>query len=530
MNLKIENEEGMAGQENLPSRESPQSSLKMKDNQINSQCTEIHENNPIILSSPLLASTPSTISKSLVKLYPYLIIADYFLSLVTWSDDSTLASVLLIVFYSIYIWNFQIITKYFGHIIIVAMFWCYSQLDNYVEETVISHPTLDDIIHIIDRVTCKFDVLLSPITRLNLQNITKLFYTIIFFSPIYMFVSTLVIPPRFLLVITGIVILSYQSRWSKLIRRSMWKFKTARLFVFYFTGLDTINGLSKEEQYNQTFLAAVEKNILRKFTNYNNNDSSCQCDANQNTNKQNQLSYGSECTGKPLEFSYVLYENQRRWIGIGWSHSMLNYERANWTDEFLNNAPSPQDFRLPQEDSNIVWKWVDKSWKLDTTNEGAIQLPSSKPRTTSSPNEDAGFIYYDNTWQKPSTIDSFSKYTRRRRWIRTAALIRIDDNPTRTDTEIGSASLDPSIKDNFIDDLEGGKQYINRTRTVSFSTTDTIYTIPSRSDRKSSHNSLEGNHNEKENNLPFKYTPPELNIQETCETDLTWDDNNADLT
>ena len=130
------------------------------------------------------------------------------------------------------------------------------------------------------------------------------------------------------------------------------------------------------------------------------------------------------------------------------SSNMLTYERSSWTDEFLNEAPSPEQFRLPEETSEMAWRWVDKTWRLDMTNDGAIQLSSSRPKTTASPGGDDGFIYYDNTWKKPSTDDSFSKYTRRRRWIRTAELIKVGSLPSATTstTTTTSASDMPSAE------------------------------------------------------------------------------------
>lgn len=62
------------------------------------------------------------------------------------------------------------------------------------------------------------------------------------------------------------------------------------------------------------------------------------------------------------------------------------------------------------------------------TNDGGIQLPSTKSRTTADPKPDEGFIYFDNTWRNPTTEDSFLKYTRRRRWVRTAELIPLADD------------------------------------------------------------------------------------------------------
>ena len=142
----------------------------------------------------------------------------------------------------------------------------------------------------------------------------------------------------------------------------------------------------------------------------------------------------SSKSNKPVRFTYVIYENQRKWLGIGWTSNLLSYERTPWTDEFLNESSSIDSFKLPNAaddatngDSNMqgaTWRWVDKTWRLDLTNDGAITLSSSKrSKTTANPTNDEGFIYYDNTWKKPSTEDTFSKYTRRRRWIRTAELI-----------------------------------------------------------------------------------------------------------
>ncbi|RCK67648.1 Peroxisomal membrane protein PEX30 [Candida viswanathii] len=130
-------------------------------------------------------------------------------------------------------------------------------------------------------------------------------------------------------------------------------------------------------------------------------------------------SAGSSFT-KPVRFTYVIYENQRKWLGIGWSSNLLSYERTPWTDEFLNESSSIDTFKLPNSlddsqhavDAKIqgaTWRWVDKTWRLDLTNDGAITLPSSKrSKTTANPASDEGFIYYDNTWKKPSTEDTFS--------------------------------------------------------------------------------------------------------------------------
>lgn len=51
----------------------------------------------------------------------------------------------------------------------------------------------------------------------------------------------------------------------------------------------------------------------------------------------------------------------------------------------MNEAPSPENFHLPEETNTMVWRWVDKTWRLDMTNDGAIQVPNSKARTSADP-------------------------------------------------------------------------------------------------------------------------------------------------
>ncbi|KAL3237752.1 peroxisome biogenesis protein [Nakaseomyces bracarensis] len=349
-----------------------------------------------IVSSPLLNSTPPTVSKALVKLYPYLIVTDKFLSVVTWTNDNIYLNFLCIIAYFCFVLYFQFLIKYFGHLLLVGIIWCYSLLDNAVEETMMSCPSLDDIVHIMVRVSTKADIVLSPLTILNSQDIQRLLFTSAFLSPLYILLTQLLLRPRSLLLVSGFYALTYHSKWSKRCRRTLWKFRIVRLFMFYVTGLD-MGGINQ----HYTIFTSVNDQI-KKLTG----------------NKK-----GTNASNEPIRFTYVLYENQRRWIGIGWTASMLSYERSSWTDEFLNTAPPIEEFTLPEGDSGLEWKWIDKEWRLDLTNDGAIQLPSTKMKTSASPSADEGFIYYDNTWKKPTTEDSFSKYTRRRRWIRTAELI-----------------------------------------------------------------------------------------------------------
>ncbi|KOG98002.1 peroxisome biogenesis protein [Saccharomyces eubayanus] len=405
-----------------------------------------------VATSPLLTSTPPTISKALVRLYPYLIIIDDILDVITWTGTNIWSSILMLCLFAGMVLYFETLVKYFGHLAIIAILWGYSLLDNHIEGTLSSSPTLEDIASLMNRVSLKSDILLSPMVNLGTQDIQRLLYTTVILSPIYVMITWLLLPPRSLMLIMGLFLLSYHSPWSKVARRLLWKFKVIRLLVFYVTGLD-LGGINKD----QGIFATVQKQVKKLASTENAN--------------------GVLSNSKPIRFTYVLYENQRRWLGIGWKPSMLSYERTPWTDEFLNEAPSPENFHLPEETSSMVWRWVDKTWRLDMTNDGAIQVPNSKARTAAEPSPDEGFIYYDNTWKKPSKEDSFSKYTRRRRWVRTAELIKASDFDEKVKNSNRNSVIEQKSEDSgdsltAEQELENSKKEKEHTRKVGEPTTE----------------------------------------------------------
>lgn len=356
-------------------------------------------------TSPLLSSTPPTVAKSLVKSYPYLLIVNKALSLLTWTNDDYWVNLIIVSVYSLVVVYFEDIVTWSGHLVVVAILALYALLNRRITQETSLKPTLDDVVQALTTTCIKADMLLDPITSLALSahDIKRLLFTTVFLTPLYLIITLVVVPPRTILLVVGVYLLTYHSAYMRVTRRMVWKLKIARLICFYLTGLDFQNR-------NHIFAAAFAK--VQKGTTAN----------------------GLADPSKPVRFAYVVYENQRRWLGIGWTANLLSYERAPWTDEFLNESPSIDKFELPSPDndysfgllsvpmaSGASWRWVDKSWRLDLTNDGAITI-NKRSKTTADPTADEGYIYYDNVWKKPTTDDSYSKYTRRRRWVRTAEL------------------------------------------------------------------------------------------------------------
>ena len=108
-------------------------------------------------------------------------------------------------------------------------------------------------------------------------------------------------------------------------------------------------------------------------------------------------------TSPGVKFTFVIYENQRRWLGIGWNTSLFAYERAPWTDESLEPCPPPAEFTLPETSmgSGVKWRWVPgESWRVDGQDqEGRKQggrKQAVKDKLGGSGVEGEGWIYYDN--------------------------------------------------------------------------------------------------------------------------------------
>lgn len=392
-------------------------------------------------SSPLLSSTPPTVSKALVRAYPYLLIVNKFLSVITWTNDDYWINVIIISCFSMAVLYFEQLVTWFGHLIVVGFITLYALLNNKILEEASLNPTLDEVVQALTNTCLKADRLLDPIISLSLTgyDIKRLLFTTVFLTPLYLIITFLIVKPRIILLIIGLYLLTYHSSYLSVTRKMIWKIKLTRVLFFYLTGLDFL------KQRNQSLFAAAFAKV-QKNSSYNLNP------------------LNSE-SNRPVRFTYVIYENQRRWLGIGWTSNLLSYERTPWTDEFLNESSAIESFQLPNPENhqdysfgqeqlsqlsmnNAKWRWVDKTWRLDLTNDGAITLNLSKrSKTTADPGSDEGFIYYDNTWKRPSTEDSYSKYTRRRRWIRTAELVfDNDDSNTNTFDE----SVDSTMNDDIV--------------------------------------------------------------------------------
>ncbi|KAL5340549.1 integral peroxisomal membrane peroxin-domain-containing protein [Aspergillus crustosus] len=373
--------------------------------------------------SPLLVATPPPVTRALAYSHPFILPLNTLVGLLTWTTGDSYNSFLLVAgFWAVVLYGDAIIL-WAGPLLVVVglilgMYWRrYSPLSTRAfstekhnqatasEGSAHRHESLDEIVEAMRTFTTRCNILLEPLVELTdflstqrtatsattRPALTTLFFRILFVTPIWI---ALTLPPLYLittrrvLLVVGTIIITYHSRTARVCRVILWRSLTIRRICAMITGLSFT-------------LDADKAHVMQSHGHA----------ANVATRRRGDSS--------GVRFTFIIYENQRRWLGIGWTYSLFPSERAAWTDEHLNPVPSKNDFDLPEVQSgNAKWRWVEASdWHIDGADDDASGSKGS---------DGGGWIYYDNKWNDGRRgIDGWDRYTRRRKWCRDAELVEI---------------------------------------------------------------------------------------------------------
>ncbi|KAF2190946.1 peroxisomal membrane protein PEX31 [Zopfia rhizophila CBS 207.26] len=404
--------------------------------------------------SPLLAATPPQITRVLAYSHPFLLPLNKLVGLLTWTTGDPWESFLLVAgFWAIVLYG-DAVTRWAGPIIVVLglILGMYARRYSPLSSTgwtgekgqkghkrgeseggTRHHKSLEEIVDTLKLFTSRCNILLDPFLRLTdflstqrtatsattRPALTTLFIRILFVTPLWILLT---IPPLYIIttkrvvLAVGTVVFSWHSRPARVSRTILWRSRMVRRICAAITGFD----FGEYEPKSKDGAPALPPR--RK---------SAQEIAASLAAKRRPDSPG-------VRFTFSIYENQRRWLGIGWTSSMLAYERASWTDEHLNPTPSKDHFELPEvEGGQARWRWVQGSeWKIEKA-----ELKGKGDK--GAPHGDgAGWIYYDNKWRDGRRgQDGWGRYTRRRKWYRDAELVEV--TPSTEITPIPTPKLAP---------------------------------------------------------------------------------------
>ena len=373
--------------------------------------------------SPLLVATPPQVTRALAYSHPFLLPLNKVVGLLTWSTgDSWQSFLLLSVFWFVVLYGDVVVRRagpvVIGIGIIAGMYgrrysplssssWAEpkrkgkeassastsSGTDGDVakdkkpkhqraasEITSTKHQkTLDEIVETLKEFTGRCNVLMEPLLEmtdfLSTQRtptsattkpaLTAMFVRLLIVTPFWLILTMAplhIITTRRVVLVFGSIVLTWHARPLRVTRTLLWRSSALRRLAAAITGL-------RFDSQSKAHKAAAAK--------------------------ARTAPQGAGGRGKSsgVKFTFIIYENQRRWVGLGWTASLFAYERAAWTDEHNNPVPSKDEFELPdvEDGSKMRWDWVEGSrWRVDgvSDEEGAVDYDGEEGKN--------GWIYYDN--------------------------------------------------------------------------------------------------------------------------------------
>jgi hypothetical protein len=381
------------------------------------------------------------------------VIGNKIMGLLTWTSKDPWESFLLVAAFWWIVLYGEVFVKYGGNIIAVAGLAIGLFIRRFKKDDV--HPSLDEILETLQTFTARLNIFFDPFyrathflstgttptTATTAPALTALALRILVVTPVWLFLSTWpfhIITGRRVVLVMGTLILSWHSRPAKVTRTIIWRSLTVRWVCEQFTGLSFTPVVlvpppltpRKSGEANTVTPSASTTSLLPKGT----------ASASKLESLSTPLQPGA-ASSPGVRFTFVIYENQRRWLGIGWNTSLFAYERAPWTDESLEPCPPPSEFTLPETapDSGVKWRWVEgDEWRVDGQDQEGRKpgkKQAVKDKLGGNGEEGQGWIYYDNKWNHGTRDggDSWGKYTRRRKWIRNAELVEAHKAETTFD-------------------------------------------------------------------------------------------------
>ena len=360
--------------------------------------------------SPLLIATPPSVTRALAFSHPFILPANKLVGLLSWSSGDPWESFLLVAGFWATVLYGDVVIRWTGPILavialILGMFsrrysplsstgWTGEKQKGHEkkssEGSSMKHQkSLDEIVDTLASLTTRCNTLMEPFLQLTdflstqrtatsattRPALTSLFIRILLVTPFWIILSSppiRIVTTRRAVLAVGTLALSWHSRPARVSRIILWRSKKVRRLVSTITGLEFGTAPPPAPK-------GAEPPPLPP------RDQSQHDVANSFI-----ANGGTQSTG--VRFTFVVFENQRRWLGLGWTSSLFAYERAAWTDEHLNPSDSKEKFGLPEVDNESAqWRWVPGSeWQVEGSGKKKVEQ------------DDEGWIYYDNKVSQPS--------------------------------------------------------------------------------------------------------------------------------
>ncbi|KAG9307486.1 hypothetical protein G9A89_017316 [Geosiphon pyriformis] len=391
---------------------------------------------PVASSVDFLSSTPTSITRVLTYTTPLIHFFSYFLSLVTWQASNPSESCLLVaIWWTMCLFPRELIV--FGiHVILIAWIsWRWvekgkrerlgkpSSLASSISQLDLNR-TVQEIQNISEKLTDWHALVKDIDQHINWSNPAQtqiVILGLLYSYPVWVFMNYFV-PLTWIFLVSGTLALVWNSPWFKVIRYALMQSPLFRGIIGFLIGFIWGGRLNQKGRgFSVGTLVRKAKEQQKKLAKKTTRDDSK--------------------TSADLVFRFVLYENQRWWLGLDWTTNLFPNERPPWSDEYNEPTNNKNSFQLPPpsiqltaspDEPNMLirkteeWRWVDSEWWVDL--DGDV--------------DKEGWEYADNRWKHFSGKGGFRRYTRRRKWVRAAQLVetieKIQNSPNEAPFQIAN--------------------------------------------------------------------------------------------
>lgn len=279
--------------------------------------------------------------------------------------------------------------------------------------------TLDEIVETLKEFTARCNVLLEPLLELTdflstqrtatsattRPALTRLLMRILMCTPCWVLLTLpplRVVTTQRVMLCFGTVVLTWHARFVKVGRTILWRSVSVRRLAGLITGLDIAVPVVAKPTAAGAQKTAAQQALEKTQRRMGSAKFATRAAASSRESELTRaIRRARGATDAGVRFTFIIYENQRRWMGLGWTNSLFAYERAAWTDEHNNQVPPLEKFELPEveEDSNMRWRWVDGSrWRVDGVPDEAVVENQGEGEKWDYDGDGGknGWVYYDN--------------------------------------------------------------------------------------------------------------------------------------
>lgn len=282
--------------------------------------------------------------------------------------------------------------------------------------------TIDEILETLNILTTRLNIFFEPFlsltrylsttktatTATTRPALTTLFIRILLTTPLWLALSiypTHIITTRRIVLATGTLILTWHSRPANVSRTVLWRSSILRNVASHLTGF-TFSPPPILPKLPARNPAPIQTSSLPASSSTTSAPatSSARKQASSDVEVSTPLTASMAGASPGVKFTFAIHENQRRWLGVGWTSSLFSYERAPFTDDHLQPCQSPDEFTLPETPvgSGVKWRWVaGEDWRVEgamgeKNGGGHEKRQEVKDKIGLGGESGEGWVYYDN--------------------------------------------------------------------------------------------------------------------------------------